>query len=802
MDRNKGQRGFARAQYGSWWEAGRMLWSGEDAASDAMRGRHIAAMLRVSPLTMGAAALSVVATAWILRSAISSLALVLWAGSLLAVCAHGLRGWWRHRHTPIEVAGHRVVRRATVHAGVMGLGWAAAAGAWLPVLEPSQQVWMVVVLMGLMCGGTVALLLVPSAALTFLATITAGQWVGLARSELDLIVPLMGLVGGFAVIMAALVVSAAHIYARGVLTEREASRQGEVVGLLLRDFEESSADVLWEVDRTGRFVNPSRRLALWAERPADRLTLVTMMQLMKSLQPEGSSGVERLQQVLDRGEPFREVAVRVQVGGGQRWWAVTAKPLTDEQGGHCGWRGVLSDVTVARQSHQHVAYLAQHDALTGLANRATVRNRVAQVLEAGGRRAALLCMDLDNFKLINDTHGHTLGDKVLQEIARRLRVHGRKGDLCGRLGGDEFAVVIADARSDDEVQAFAQRLVVAMRVPVEIDEVSVSTGVSVGLAFLPDHAQTVDEALVAADLALYSAKSAGRGRVEAFTSELGAVQRRRATLERELRQALAREELEVYYQPQVDLKSWTICGAEALVRWNHPELGSISPVEFIPVAEATGLIHNIGAWVLAKASSDASQLLPGLRIAVNASAVQVQRASFVSEVRQLLQRHALAKGQLEIEITESLLMEDVQTALENLHAIKQLGVRIALDDFGTGYSSLAYLRRFPFDKLKIDRAFIRELTSTSDARAIVRTILQLAKVMGMDTVAEGVEEPAQLEVLEHVGCGSIQGFLVARPMTVQALVQLRESWLRLPRPTFDGALPESVLAELPPAESR
>ncbi|MBH9553760.1 putative bifunctional diguanylate cyclase/phosphodiesterase [Inhella gelatinilytica] len=802
MDRINGQRGVARAEFASWWHAGRALWSGLDDAAGAMRARHLSAMLRVAPLTMGATALSVVLTAWMLQTTISSLALVLWSGSLLALCVHGFQGWWKRRNLHPETAGPVAIRRATAHAAVMGLGWAAASGAWLPVLDPTQQVWMVVVLMALMCGGTVALSLIPSAALSFLAIITSGLWVGLARSELQLVAPLIGLVGAYAVVMAALVVSAAHFYARGVLTEREASRQGEVFGLLLRDFEESSADVLWEVDRFGRFVNPSRRLAGWAERPADRLTQLTLMQLMKSLQPEGSSGVERLQQALDRGEAFREVPVRVQVASGQRWWAVTGKPLTDEQGVPCGWRGVLSDVTAARQSHQHVAYLAQHDALTGLANRTTIRNRVAQSLEAGGRRGALLCMDLDNFKLINDTHGHTLGDKVLQEVARRLRVHVRKGDVCGRLGGDEFAVVIADARSDDEVQAFAQRLVVSMRVPIEIEQASVTTGVSIGLAFLPDHAQTVDEAMVAADLALYSAKSSGRGRVEAFTSELGEIQRRRATLERELRQALARDELEVYYQPQVDLKTWTICGAEALVRWHHPDLGSISPAEFVPVAEATGLIHNIGAWVLAKASSDAKQLLPGLRIAVNASAAQVQRASFVNEVRQLLQRQELAVGQLEIEITESLLMEDVQTALENLHAIKQLGVRIALDDFGTGYSSLAYLRRFPFDKLKIDRAFIRELTSTSDARAIVRTILQLARVLGMDTVAEGVEEPAQLEVLQHVGCGSIQGFLVARPMPVQSLIQLRESWAKLPRPLFEGALPESVLAELPPAESR
>ena len=301
---------------------------------------------------------------------------------------------------------------------------------------------------------------------------------------------------------------------------------------------------------------------------------------------------------------------------------------------------------------------------------------------------------------------------------------------------------------------------------------------------------------------LYAAKAAGRGRVECFTDELGASQRRRMTVERELREALSRNELVVHYQPQVDLRTWTIRSAEALVRWNHPTLGAVSPAEFIPVAEETGLIHNIGAWVLAKACSDAQHWLPGLRIAVNASAAQVQRAGFVNELRQMLARYEIDPAQLEVEITESLLMEDIAVALENLHAIKQLGVRIALDDFGTGYSSLAYLRRFPFDKLKIDRAFIRELMSTSDARAIVRTILQLARVLGMDTVAEGVEEPAQLEVLGHVGCSAIQGFLVARPMPVESLVDLLARWDGLPRPASDGNLPESVMADLHPALPR
>ncbi|MFO1253906.1 putative bifunctional diguanylate cyclase/phosphodiesterase [Inhella sp.] len=790
------------ALFEGWWNEQRRLWSATDDETARTRARHVEATLQLAPWTMSGTLLGTLCTVLLLWNAVAPWGLAAWGATMTAIALTGLSGWWRSRPRRLSRCGPRVVQRATAHAALLALGWASLGVFWFAGLGHELQLWVAVVLTGMMCGGAVALALLPSAALVYLVLITLGSLIALGRSDLNLALALQFLCLLYALILAVAVASAAHLYSRRLISEQEATRQGEVVGLLLRDFEESSSDVLWEIDRQGRFAHPSKRLAQLLERPLDKLGQIGLLQVLRSLQQEGSAGVDRLQQAFDRGEAFRDQVVRVQLAQGPRWWSVTAKPLTDEHGHLRGWRGVLADVTAARQSHQHLAYLAHFDALTGLANRVSLRNRLAQAVEAGGGRSALLCMDLDNFKTINDTHGHSLGDAVLQEVAQRLRAHMRKSDLCGRLGGDEFAVVLDDIRSDDEALALAHRLVAAMRVPVEVQGVVVAGGVSIGLAFLPDHAQTVDEALVAADLALYAAKASGRGRVESFTDELGASQRRRITIERELREALARNELVVHYQPQVDLRTWTIRSAEALVRWNHPTLGSVSPSEFVPVAEETGLIHNIGAWVLAKACSDARHLLPDLRIAVNASAAQVQRAGFVNELRQLLNRYELKPSQLEVEITESLLMEDIAVALENLHAIKQLGVRIALDDFGTGYSSLAYLRRFPFDKLKIDRAFIRELLSTSDARAIVRTILQLARVLGMDTVAEGVEEPAQLEVLSHVGCAAIQGFLVARPMPAEQLVDLIARWDSLPRPSSDGNLPESVMAELHPALPR
>jgi diguanylate cyclase (GGDEF)-like protein len=785
------------------------LWADQERESRELRARHLQAVLVNAPWIMGASAFNALLAVWTLAPSVNLLALAIWVAALWTVCGAGAWGWWRGRQRRWREASPKLVHRATGHAIFHSLLWALLPLFAFDSLSPPQQLIVVALCAGTMAGGAFATATLPSAALGFIWTLGLGSAVAVLLSRFPLAWPLVWLFLFYAFILSQAGLTVARVFARRFESEREAARQGEVVSLLLRDFEETAADVLWETDPQGRFVQPSERLAELFQRSPGKLTQVGLLSMMASLQTEGSGGVERLRQALALGEPFRDQVVRVRLTAGEagadttRWWSVTAKPLFDGEGRARGWRGVISDVTAERKSHQHLSWLAHFDSLTGLANRVSVRNRLAQLVEgvggpngAQGRRGALMCMDLDNFKGINDSLGHSVGDAVLQEMARRLRKVMRKSDLCGRLGGDEFAVVLDDVRDDEEALQLAQRMVAALRVPVETQVATVSSGVSIGLAFVPEHGRSVDELLVAADLALYAAKAAGRGRVHVFTSELGASQKRRLDVERELRGALERGEMQVLYQPQVDIESWRIVGAEALVRWHHPKLGQVSPVEFISVAEETGLIHNIGAWVLDRACADARDLLKPLRIAVNVSASQVQRASLVNELRAQLQRHQLSPERIEVEITESLLMQNMNSALENLHAIKQLGVRIALDDFGTGYSSLAYLRMFPFDKLKIDRAFIHELMQASDARAIVRTMLELARVLGMDTLAEGVEEPAQLEVLRRVGCSGMQGFLVARPIPAQELAALMQRWDSLPRPLAEDAMPSSVQGDL------
>jgi diguanylate cyclase (GGDEF)-like protein len=495
------------------------------------------------------------------------------------------------------------------------------------------------------------------------------------------------------------------------------------------------------------------------------------------------------------------------VGERTGWWSVTAKPLLDEGGHGTGWRGLLSDVTRQRQTHQRLAYLAHYDSLTGLSNRVQLRERLNQALAAatagGGpaRRSALVCLDLDNFKAINDSLGHSLGDEVLRQVAQRLQSVVRRGDLLARLGGDEFAVLLDDVRTDDEALRLAQRLIDAFGRPAQVQGRTVAFGASVGIAWMPEHGRTIDEILGNSDIALYAAKERGRGRFfEVFSPSMGQRNRRQAVLESALRQALQRGEFTLEWQPQIEMAGGQVIGADALLRWHHPELGWVAPAEFIPVAEQCGLIGEIGQWALLRACVEAQTELPGLGISVNVSPAQLGLPGFLEGVERALRLSGLDAGRLEIEITESIFLDDGAAALAHLHALRSLGLRIALDDFGTGYSALHYLRRFPFDTLKIDQAFVRELMTHHDARAIVRTIVQLAATLGMQTVAEGVEELVEMEVLHHAGCQVLQGYLVARPMSVARLVAFLRGWTGLPRPPA-ADLPETMQAPLDTLES-
>ncbi|WP_441233249.1 bifunctional diguanylate cyclase/phosphodiesterase [Bradyrhizobium sp. 930_D9_N1_4] len=439
-----------------------------------------------------------------------------------------------------------------------------------------------------------------------------------------------------------------------------------------------------------------------------------------------------------------------------------------------GWLATHDDVTERIRADERIAHMAHYDALTDLPNRVLMRGhlerRVAELSQ--GQPFAILYIDVDEFKGVNDSLGHEVGDELLRQVANRLRACVSGNDLVARLGGDEFAIVKAGTRDPAELTELAETILKALRTPVDCKGQDIPTDASIGIAIAPDHGDNLDDLLKRADLAMYAAKSEGRRTFRVFVPEYDAKARLRRQLELDLRQALARGEFEVHYQPLVDLAADVVNGCEALLRWRHPERGMISPADFIPVAEETGLIGEIGEWVLRQACTEAASWPGDIHVAVNVSPVQFRSRTLALKVAAALAESGLAPGRLELEVTETVLIRDDEEALTILQQLRELGVRIALDDFGTGYSSLSYLHRFPFDKIKIDRSFISDIGQSEDSSPIVQAVVHMAAARHMATTAEGVETEAQREVLRQLGCSQMQGWLFSPAVPAAKLKQL------------------------------
>ena len=419
-----------------------------------------------------------------------------------------------------------------------------------------------------------------------------------------------------------------------------------------------------------------------------------------------------------------------------------------------------------RQAEEQVRYLESHDALTGLSNRRAFAEGLGEAIlrmKQDNTHIAVVCLDIDKFKEINESSEHGGGDQVLREIGSRIRDTLRERDIIARLGADEFAIALVDITNLGDVMAFMNRLVTALRLPFNVGDKEILITTSVGIALAPADGDTASTVLRHATIALSRAKGDGGQRMCFFEESMDKALQRRRTVEHELRLALGREEFEVVYQPQYDLATETQCGSEALIRWHHPVHGEIAPGHFITVAEETGLIVPIGEWVLRRACFDAVSWPDHLTVAVNLSPAQFRDSDIAETVAGILKETGLPASRLELEITENLLINDTEEVLSKLNRLRELGVAIAMDDFGTGYSSLSYLARFPFSKIKIDRQFIRNMTRDPAMRAIVKTIIALGKSLGVTITAEGVETPEQAEMLRKFGCRQVQGFLYGHP---------------------------------------
>jgi diguanylate cyclase (GGDEF)-like protein len=439
--------------------------------------------------------------------------------------------------------------------------------------------------------------------------------------------------------------------------------------------------------------------------------------------------------------------------------SIVGKPIAPHR-----WLLIHEDVTERERTQERMIHMARHDALTGLPNRALLRERLEQELKRvkRGDGLAVMCLDLDLFKSVNDTLGHPIGDELLKCVADRLRGCTREPDMVARLGGDEFAIIMTQLQSPTDATALAQRIQGSIGQPYHIEEHQIVTGISIGIAVAPDDGMDADVLMKNADLALYGAKADGRSTYRFFETEMDARMKARRGLELDLRRAITAQALELHYQPLVSIRDNEITALEALLRWNHASRGVISPADFIPIAEETGLIIPIGEWVLRTACKEATRWPEHVKVAVNVSPAQLKSRQFLAMIKSAFAETKLPPHRLQLEITETVLMQDTAATFETLNALRTLGVQIALDDFGTGYSSLSYLRSFPFDKIKIDRSFIKDLANGKEPLAIVHAVADLANCLNMISTAEGVETQQQFDVLQSIGCSEMQGYLFSR----------------------------------------
>ncbi len=550
-----------------------------------------------------------------------------------------------------------------------------------------------------------------------------------------------------------------------VLQEMTLAKQNEVIGLLLREHEDQSSDWLWQTDAQRRIVFPSPRFAsAFGHAPEAMEGQHLGLMLEDRLRPENASAVTDLLAKLQANRSFRDHVVPITIEGAQRWFAISGRPIPGAGGLFTGFRGVMSDVTASQQAEQQVRHLALYDALTDLPNRTNFSSAL-EAAQQSGRPFALLSIDLDGFKPINDCYGHPAGDAFLVEIAGRLaQAASAPTSLVARFGGDEFTMLTFDCEPD-RVEALCLEVLKRVEAHVEIDRFELSVGASIGVVFAPRDGLTSTDLLKNADAALYRAKRDGRGTFRIFGAEMDLQVQTRNRLAHDLRQALARKELQLVFQPFIDASTGVVTGCEALVRWHHAERGTISPADFIPLAEATGLIVPMGDWIMEEACRTAVLWPDARRVAVNVSPVQFRDRDLPDRILAILLRTGLPPSRFEIEVTESLLVEDVSGALDILRRIRALGVRIALDDFGTGYSSLGYLRVFPFDKIKIDKSFIADLSDRPDCQIIVRAVRDIAHGLDMTVTAEGVETEQQAALLRGIGCDEFQGYLFSRPLS-------------------------------------
>ena len=657
-----------------------------------------------------------------------------------------------------------------------GICWGLGVALASAVVDPASYILVIILCSGMMGASVTTYASMSRAAISFLVPLAAGGLYALWAQPYAPSIAGTVLLGCYSVLLFNGAIERQTRFLERVAARERMRENAATVRLLLNDFEAQTADWLWRLDAQQRIFEPATRFAEAAYYKIGELHGTPLLNLFAP-----SPEYAELEAHLRNGTSFRDLTLRLAKGGEARWWKLSGRPT--RQG---GMRGVASDVTAQKRAEERVQYMAHYDELTQLANRFLFHEDLQRTLRrrVGDDQVAVLCLDLDSFKSVNDTLGHPAGDALLAETAKRIQNAVRQQDLVARLGGDEFAVLVRGKHAARDAQRIARRILSAIVEPVMVHGTQVITSTSIGLATADAGARDADALMRRADLALYAAKGAGRNRFAIFEPGMDRHARERRELEMDLRSALVRGEFELYYQPLINIENEQTVGYEALIRWHHPQRGTVRPDDFVPLAEETGLIVQIGEWVIRQACAELAAWPEHLRVSVNLSPAQMRGTSLVPTIVSAIATSGISPGRLELEITENVLLHDSEANLAILHQLREMGVRIALDDFGTGYSSLNYLRSFPFDKIKIDKCFVGDLSTNPDSLAIVRAVMALASSMGMETTAEGVELPHQLELLREEGCTQAQGYLFSQPERADQFTDLRVG-----RPVSVASLP-------------
>lgn len=652
----------------------------------------------------------------------------------------------------------------TIASAVRGLTWGVGFMFLMPSASSYEQIMLGWAIAGLMCSGAFSTWSLPAGAATFAGFAGLGGFIGMSNTPgvgetwMPYAVPVL-----FLLLMRAVTVSV-NVLRQRVLAEKQLTSKNEVISLLLRDFEENASDWLWEADSHVRLQRGAERFARVLELGTDKVMHNSLIKLSEILGGDDDAN-KIFRQRMKSGETFSNQIVCFSINGMDRYLKLSAKPMLKNDTEISGWHGVASDVTDERLADLKVRKLALFDTLTELPNRAFFYDRLEETLKAKTKTQSwVMYLDLDGFKAVNDTFGHATGDQLLRIVATRLAACLPTKGMLARLGGDEFSVICNGAKS--RIDDYANRMSAALSSPFMVGKHEINIGVSMGIAQVLESLDCRDELMRRADVALYSAKNRGRGQSRFYDEDLDRSQLRRREIEAALRVALAQNLFVLHYQPIIEVQSGRTHAYEALLRLQTPELGAVPPTEFISIAEEAGMISDIGDWVIQKACSDAVRWPHDVCVAVNVSPLQLQSHRILTVVTRALAETGLLPSRLELELTESALIENVEHTTRILGDLKSLGVRLALDDFGTGYSSLSHLHQFNFDKIKIDRSFVQSFAERRESAAVVNAVVHLARDLGISMTAEGVETVEHMDSMRDAGCDHVQGYLLGRPQAL------------------------------------